>query len=90
LKSAFSKPIAGEHLGVRIGITAGEPLAEDGDLFGASVIAAARIAGLAEAGQMLVTNVVRELLLGRRYQFDAMGQHFLKGLPEPVAVWQAS
>ena len=34
----------GERIGVRIGLNAGEPIEEDGDLFGATVILASRIA----------------------------------------------
>ncbi|MEX0683520.1 MAG: hypothetical protein WD904_01855 [Dehalococcoidia bacterium] len=34
----------GEPLNVRVGLNAGEPIEEDGDLFGATVILASRIA----------------------------------------------
>jgi class 3 adenylate cyclase len=41
----------GEPLNVRVGLNAGEPIEEDGDLFGATVILASRIAAKAEGGR---------------------------------------
>jgi class 3 adenylate cyclase len=75
-------------LRVRIGINAGEPIAEDDDLFGASVIAAARIASLALGGQVLVANVVRELVAGKGFLFHDTGEHLLKGIEDPVRIWE--
>ncbi len=73
---------------MRIGLNAGEPVEEDDDFFGASVIAAARIAAKAEGGQVLVANVVRELVAGKGFLFHDTGQHDLKGLEEPVRLWE--
>lgn len=75
-------------LRLRAGINAGEPIAEDGDLFGTSVITASRIATLAGGGEVLVANVVRELVAGKGFLFADRGEHALKGLEEPVRVWQ--
>ena len=75
-------------LRVRVGINAGEPIAEDDDLFGASVITAARIAAKAEGGQVLVANVVRELVAGKGFLFSDTGEHVLKGMEDPVRVWE--
>jgi class 3 adenylate cyclase/pimeloyl-ACP methyl ester carboxylesterase len=88
IQRAFTEPIDGEQLKVRIGINAGEPVAEDNDLFGASVIAAARIAARAEAGQVLVANVVRELVAGKGFLFHDTGEQVLRGLEEPVRLWE--
>jgi class 3 adenylate cyclase/pimeloyl-ACP methyl ester carboxylesterase len=79
---------AGEGVGVRVGLNAGEPIAEDGDLFGASVIAAARIAGKARGGQILVADVVRQLAAGKGFLFSDTGEHDLKGLEDPVRIWE--
>jgi class 3 adenylate cyclase/tetratricopeptide (TPR) repeat protein len=46
---------------VRIGLNAGEAIQEEADYFGSAVIAAARITAKAEGGQILVSNVVKEL-----------------------------
>ena len=43
-----------EPLHVRVGLNAGEPIEEDGDLFGATVILASRIAAKADSGEILV------------------------------------
>ena len=88
IQRAFTvAPLAGE-VNVRVGINAGEPIAEDDDLFGASVIAAARIAAQADAGQVLVADVVRQLAAGKGFLFHDTGEHYLKGLEEPVRVWE--
>jgi class 3 adenylate cyclase len=71
---------------VRIGMCAGEPVAEDGDLFGSTVNLAARICAAAQAGQILTTPVVRELCLGKVFHFDAPESRRLKGFDQPVEV----
>src|SRR5206468_3747294 len=48
-----------EQLSVRVGLNAGEPIEEEGDLFGATVILASRIAAKAEGGEILVADTVR-------------------------------
>jgi adenylate cyclase len=77
-------------LRVRIGINAGEPIAEGDDLFGASVIATARIASAAHGGQILASDVVRQLLAGKGFTFDDRGEHALKGLEEPARLYEVN
>lgn len=81
-------------LRVRIGVNAGEPIAEDGDLFGAAVIAAARIAGKAAGGEILVSHVVRELAAGKGFLFASRGETRIRGLEDPIQLfellWQTS
>jgi class 3 adenylate cyclase len=72
---------------IRIGVNAGEPIAEDDDLFGSSVIAAARIAAMAQGGEVLVANVVRELVSGKGFLFNDRGESALRGLEDPVRLW---
>ena len=55
---------------MRVGLNAGEPIEEDGDLFGSTVILAARIAAAAGAGQVLVSVAVRELCAGKDLRFE--------------------
>ena len=88
IQTAFDDPVAGEALKVRIGVNAGEPVAEDDDLFGTSVIAAARIASKATGGQVLVADVVRQLVAGKGFLVHDTGEHDLKGLEEPVRLWE--
>ena len=68
----WERGVASEHkneLRIRIGINAGEPVAEDGDLFGTAVNLAARIAAQAAGGDILVSDVVRQLVAGKGYLF---------------------
>src|SRR3954467_670584 len=55
---------AGEPLGVRIGVSAGEAVEEDSDYFGDPVIEASRLCGAAAGGQILAADLVR-LMVGR-------------------------
>jgi class 3 adenylate cyclase len=71
-------------LRVRVGINTGEPLEEGDDLYGTVVQLAARLCAAAEPGQVLVSNVVRELAAGKGFHFDDLGSASLKGFPEPV------
>ena len=71
-------------LRVRIGLNAGEPVAEDEDLFGTAVQLAARVCDKAEPGQILASNVVQELAAGKGFDFADQGEASLKGFDKPV------
>ncbi|MCH8966434.1 MAG: hypothetical protein IID43_02035 [Planctomycetes bacterium] len=71
-----------------MGLNAGEPIAEDDDLFGLAVIKAARIADRAEPGTVLVSRVVMELCEGKTFEFTSVGEASLKGFDEPVALYE--
>ncbi len=66
-------------ISVRMGFDAGEPMAEEGDLFGSTVNAAARICERAEAGHILVSEVVRHLCAGKDVRFVDRGRSTLPG-----------
>ncbi len=68
----------------------GEPLAEDDDLFGTTVIRAARIAALADGGEIFVSNVVRELVEGKGFLFSDRGDAPLRGFEETVRVYEVN
>ena len=70
-------------LKVRIGISAGEPVAEGDDLFGATVQLAARLCDHAEPGTILVSGVVRDLAIGKGFTFGPGREASLKGFPQP-------
>jgi len=72
---------------LRVGLNAGEPILEDGDLYGTPVIVAARVADLARGGQILVTDVVRQLVAGKGFVFEALGDACLQGISETVAIY---
>ncbi len=66
----------------------GEPIAEDDDLFGTSINLAARICDHAEAGQIIASNVVRELAAGKDFLFADLGETELRGFEDPVKLWE--
>ncbi|MFY9588959.1 MAG: AAA family ATPase [Actinomycetota bacterium] len=73
----------GREIRIRIGINAGEVNEIGGDLMGAAVNAASRIAGKARGGQILIANVVKDLA-GMRPDLSYVdrGLYWLKGFPE--------
>lgn len=73
---------------VRIGINAGEPVAEDGDLYGMAVNVAARLCDQAATGEVLVSAVVAGLTMGKGFTFAEIGALELKGLSSPVAAYR--
>ncbi len=54
----------------------------------ASVIRASRVMGQADGGEILVTNVVRELVEGKEYVFGDRGAADLKGFDEAVRMFE--
>ncbi len=77
-----------EPLHVRVGLNAGEPIEEDGDLFGATVILASRIAAKAGAGEILVPDTVRGLLSGKQFLFSDRGEFVPKGFDDAVRLYE--
>jgi class 3 adenylate cyclase/predicted ATPase len=70
---------------LRIGISAGDVVHQDGDIFGTPVVEAARLESAADPGQILCSEMVRMLARGRGgHEFDLIGMLELKGLPEPL------
>lgn len=80
----------GEHedepITVRIGTAAGEPVEERNDLFGSTVQLASRLCAHAQPGQILVSNVVAELCIGKGLRFEELSEANLKGFSQPVRV----
>lgn len=71
---------------VRSGISIGEPLGDHGDLFGRSVIHAARLCRLAAGGEVLVSSDVADAVRPSGVALRPRGPHALKGFPDPVEV----
>ncbi|MCA9824292.1 MAG: alpha/beta hydrolase [Dehalococcoidia bacterium] len=72
---------------IRIGINAGEPIEEDGDLHGASVVIAKRLESAADSNGILVSDVVKQMVTGKDFDFEDRGPVELKGFDEPVRAW---
>jgi class 3 adenylate cyclase len=77
-----------EPLHVRVGLNAGEPIEEDGDLFGSTVILASRIAAKAGAGEILIPEPLRHLLTGKSYVYADRGETLLKGFEDAVRLYE--
>jgi class 3 adenylate cyclase len=75
---------------VKIGISAGEPVTEADDLFGAAVQLAARACDQAGAGAILVSTAVRELCRGKTFVFEARGPFELKGFDEAIPLFEVA
>jgi class 3 adenylate cyclase len=80
----------GRSITVRVGISAGEPLVEGGDVFGAAVHEASRICARARAGAILVADVVRYLAHGKEIVFIDRGRALLKGQLRRVRLFEVS
>jgi len=70
---------------VRIGISAGEPVEQAADLFGSTVQLAARLCAQADPGQVLVSQVVADLCIGKNLRFFDAGECELKGFEGKIA-----
>ena len=101
LQRAFAQynEAAPEPIKVRVGLNAGEPIAEDdpegrGDLFGSAVNLAARICSRAEGGEILASEGVRQIVAGKGFLFSDLGESEMRGFEDPVRVyavrWRAS
>src|SRR5438132_2747289 len=87
-KHAQANP--GRSLKVRVGAAAGEPVEQHDDLFGATVQLAARLCTHAQPGQILVSNAIAELCIGKGRSFDDVGELTLKGFSSPVRAHAAA
>ena len=79
---------AAEPIRVRVGINAGEPIAEDDDLFGTAVTMASRVMVLGKGGEILASDVVRGLVAGKGFLFADRGTVALRGFEESVHIFE--
>jgi class 3 adenylate cyclase len=77
-------------LDVRSGLHTGEVERSSNDVAGLAIHLAARIMGLAGAGEILVSDTVRDLVIGSELTFSERGEHELKGIPGRRAIWAAT
>jgi class 3 adenylate cyclase len=77
-------------LKVRVGAAAGEPVEQHSDLFGSTVQLAARLCAHAQPEQILVSNAIAELCLGKGLLFEDLGEVTLKGFGSPVRAHAAA
>ncbi len=77
-----------DPLHLRVGISIGEVIEEDGDWFGTPVVEAARLCSAADDNQTLAHALVASLVgsRGDHYVFEQDGVRTLKGLAAPIPV----
>lgn len=80
--------MASKPLQMRIGMAAGEPIEEEGDVHGTVVVQASRIGDLGDAGEVVVSDSVRQLALGKGFVFQPHDEVQLKGFDEAQPVWK--
>lgn len=73
-------------LGVRAGLHTGTAVQRDGDWFGSAVNVAARVADLAHAGEIVLTQAALDAAAGR-VAVRGRGSHQLKNIAAPVALY---
>ena len=72
-------------LQVRVGLHTGECELIDGKAAGIAVHTGARVAALAQPGEVLVSRTVKDLVAGSGLELEGRGEHELKGIP---GMWQ--
>lgn len=78
----------GHSLGVRVGLHVGEPIRDEDDYFGTAVVVAKRLCDAAEAGQILVSDLVHGLVAGRSgFTFTPVDDVPLKGMNASVTTF---
>ncbi|MCA1697287.1 MAG: adenylate/guanylate cyclase domain-containing protein, partial [Actinobacteria bacterium] len=75
---------------VRAGIHTGECELVDEKPAGMAVHAGARISAIAAAGEILVSNTVKDLVAGSGIVFEDRGRHELRGVPDPWHLYRVT
>jgi predicted ATPase/class 3 adenylate cyclase len=83
----MTEALAGGRIRVRIGVHTGRRFVMDEGYVGDDVHVAARVAAASHGGQVVLTHATRELL-DERVALSDLGEHRLKDIAEPVAIFQ--
>jgi adenylate cyclase len=76
--------------GVRVGMSSGSATERDGDFFGATINVAARVTGIASAGEALLTGATRSAAGSPDgVRFFELGPRRLRNVPDPVVLFRA-
>jgi class 3 adenylate cyclase len=86
--TAYNREHPETPLYLRIGLSAGEPIEEHGDLFGRAVQLAARLCAHAEPGRILMDQVVLDQWSGNQVPFSDLGEVTPKGFDHAVRVYE--
>jgi class 3 adenylate cyclase len=77
-------------LEVRAGLHTGEIELRGDDIGGLAVHVASRVAGLAGAGEVLVSRTVKDLTVGSDVAYADRGEHDLKGVPDGWQLYEVT
>jgi len=86
--AAYNQEHREAPLYLRIGLSAGEPIEEHGDLFGKSVQLAARLCAHAEPGRILIDQIALDHWSGKRLPLSDLGEVTPKGFDHAVRVYE--
>ena len=78
---AIRDAVSGIGVDVRAGVHTGEVEVRGERIGGLAVHIGARVAAVGDAGEIVVSSTVKELLAGSRLTFTDRGEHELKGVP---------
>ncbi len=84
---AITEELASGQITLRIGLHTGTPLRTEEGYVGEDVHFAARVAASGHGGQVVLSQRTR-VLLDEGYAIVELGEHRLKDIPEPVAIYQ--
>ena len=87
---AISAAAPGMGLEIRAGVHTGECELIDGKAGGINVIIGSRVASFADAGEVLVTRTVKDLVAGSGILFEEHGEHELKGVADRWQLYAAT
>ncbi len=88
--SAITTGARGLGLEVRAGLHTGECEVMGDNVGGIAVHIGARVAAMAEGGEVLVSNTVKDLVAGSGLEFEERGTHTLKGVPGQWRLYAAT
>jgi class 3 adenylate cyclase len=88
--TAYNQEHPETPLYLRIGLSAGEPIEEHGDLFGKAVQLAARLCAHAEPGRILIDPMVLDQCQGKELPLSDLGEVTPKGFDHAVHVYQVN
>jgi class 3 adenylate cyclase len=84
---SIRRSVAAFDVEIRAGVHTGEVELRGGDVGGIGVHIGARIAALAEPGEILVSGTVKELVTGSGIMLQDRGTYTLKGVPDTWRVY---
>lgn len=83
----LQRELTDSKIHARVGLNSGEPVEQDGDLFGTAIQLAARVCDHANASEVLATVVVRDLTAGKDLRWIPRGDFQPKGFDESIALY---